>query len=171
MTKVVFSYNTYRADENPPYRREYEGTKLNFNKDGTLIGVYDFGGKDIMITQVEHSDGLDCMKGTIDVREVVGDRERGIFYSNNDISPSLVALSKSLTFCFLSESSIIYSELRAGVPFDETTVFKRNELNKVDYDGVIREGRETVDVIGVEPNVFVAQKAEAAEQTKKGPKL
>ncbi len=169
MSKVEFSYNTYRMDENPPYKKAHSGSKMNFNINGTLIGVYNFGGKNIMITIVEHSDGLDCMKGTVDVREVVGDKNRGIFYSNNDISPSLVDLSKSLSFCLLSDSSIIHKELSEGVPFDETKVFKRYELNKIDCEEIIPEGADIVDVIGVEPYVFEAQKIEMAKQDKKRP--
>lgn len=131
-----------------------KGTKYNFNIKGLLLGVYEKEGKQYMITRINESDGQNCMKGTVDVREVVRTGELS-FVSNNDISEEAMQLSRKLSIV------TVPFDLDKTENIEETRAFPSDLEGKGLY-GDLLENNETVKVLGVSPEKF--EMCKAAEQ-------
>lgn len=131
-----------------------EGTKYNFNIKGLLLGVYEIDGKQYMLTRINESDGVNCMQGTVDAREVVRTGELS-FLSNNDVSDEAMELSRKLS------SVTANFDLDRSESVEEIRVFPRELEDKAVF-GDLLKSNERVKVVGVPPEKF-----EMAKETEK----
>ena len=125
------------------------GTKYNFVVSGESLGVFNVDGKMYLATRVEESFGNNCMRGTIDVREVACkfSPDGGVdFYSNNDVSNESMFFSRMLS----TEAGQDY--INSGGALESYSPFVRAGLNIKPSD--VQITGETTCVAGISTERF-----------------
>lgn len=149
MSIVRFGYNTEIGDGMIAW--EAMGTKYNFNIAGKVLGVYRFGDKDILLSEVTSSFGEDCAKGTIDAREITFQSENNSSYimvSNNNISKECNLMQITLS------GADTKRELAEGFPIEQTSSFQKLSRMGIDLEKVDMPLDQEITVCGVEQEKF-----------------
>ena len=148
--EVEFGYNV-DIGETVNTTWSYIGTKYNFNVKGEILGTFNDGEKDILLSRVTQSFGDDCMAGTIDAREVIAEDADSYSYfllCDNDPSMDELMISKVLS------SKDVLQELKDGKKIEETIGFKRLSMMGIELGRISLPFSKKVVVCGLEKGQF-----------------
>ena len=139
------------------------GTKYNFNLTAKLFGLFLSNNKYFLLSEVTQSFGDNCMKGTVDVREVAFDKEdvlSNILIANNVPSEECMMISRMLS------TKETRAELDTGTPIEQTKTFQTLAKLGLDLKRQDISLGERVTVCGIEPVKFDSYKSKIADRTR-----
>ena len=144
-TIVNFGYNT--SDNYLETKPDKIGTKYNFNISGDLIGLYAYQDKILLLTKITESFGDNCMKGTIDVREVTL-LDSSTLYSNNEPSEECIEISSMLS------DKNTKKQIQDDIPIELTDGFEKLLNLGINLEEIKIDLSNSISVCGIEKESY-----------------